>query len=546
MKPKPTATLFFMLSVVGILAILMLIFPKDGVSISKDLTLYFPDWEEWWLESIGKIPTESKVDLPDLVEEDTNNFSDTTTVEDPIQVADMSGIPDFDSSVYKFTPRPIKVESIKQPLELPNEGLKCLENLFQSLINPDELSKVVRILHYGDSQIETDRITNYLRYKFQQQFGGSGPGLIPAKTPYDYKSPCQVINEGEWTRYTVFPKIDTCVKHSRYGALASFARFSPIINNQPKQEIAKNDTLNNDSTIISENNTDNTESVNQDIIEPQNQTTYTASLKFVPTKLGYGNVGVIKRVKMFYGNNTKPFSIKIADGETILYADMLNAEGTYASKTWNFAQTPNDFHIDFSGEDSPDIYAFAMDGLSGVAIDNIALRGCSGTIFTKLDGNFLSKMYRELNVKCVILQFGGNTVPYLTPERVAGFKSSFVSQIKYIKRICPGISIIVVGPADMSTKVQDNYETYEVLPDVVDAMRNAALQNGCAFWDMYSAMGGANTMPDWVFHDPPYAEKDFVHFTPNGASVIAKMFYNALITRYNEYIGKNSSASPQN
>jgi hypothetical protein len=45
-------------------------------------------------------------------------------------------------------------------------------------------------------------------------------------------------------------------------------------------------------------------------------------------------------------------------------------------------------------------------------------------------------------------------------------------------------------------------------------------------------------MPDWVFHDPPFAEKDFVHFTPTGANAMAKMFYNALITRYNEYIRK--------
>ena len=90
----------------------------------------------------------------------------------------------------------------------------------------------------------------------------------------------------------------------------------------------------------------------------------------------------------------------------------------------------------------------------------------------------------------------------------------------------------------MSTKVQDHYETYEILPEVVRLLREAAMQNDCAYWDMYEAMGGLNTMPDWVFHDPPFAEKDFVHFTPTGANAMAKMFYNALITRYNEYIRK--------
>jgi len=90
----------------------------------------------------------------------------------------------------------------------------------------------------------------------------------------------------------------------------------------------------------------------------------------------------------------------------------------------------------------------------------------------------------------------------------------------------------------MSVKVQDEYVTYEILPELDRLLKEAALQNDCAYWDMYEAMGGYNTMPDWVFHDPPLAEKDFVHFNPNGANAIAKMFYNALITRYNEYISR--------
>jgi hypothetical protein len=38
-----------------------------------------------------------------------------------------------------------------------------------------------RILHYGDSQLEGDRISGYLRQRLQAVFGGSGPGFIPIK-----------------------------------------------------------------------------------------------------------------------------------------------------------------------------------------------------------------------------------------------------------------------------------------------------------------------------------------------------------------------------
>ncbi len=40
-------------------------------------------------------------------------------------------------------------------------------------------SKVVRVLHYGDSQIEEDRMSQQIREEFQSVYGGSGCGLMP-------------------------------------------------------------------------------------------------------------------------------------------------------------------------------------------------------------------------------------------------------------------------------------------------------------------------------------------------------------------------------
>ena len=40
-------------------------------------------------------------------------------------------------------------------------------------------SKPVRVVHYGDSQTEEDRITNILRERWQKEYGGGGVGLIP-------------------------------------------------------------------------------------------------------------------------------------------------------------------------------------------------------------------------------------------------------------------------------------------------------------------------------------------------------------------------------
>jgi hypothetical protein len=48
-------------------------------------------------------------------------------------------------------------------------------------------------------------------------------------------------------------------------------------------------------------------------------------------------------------------------------------------------------------------------------------------------------------------------------------------------------------------------------------------------------MGGKNSMPSWVFANPPLAQKDFTHFNRKGGHIIAQMFYNALMAEYDAY-----------
>ena len=100
----------------------------------------------------------------------------------------------------------------------------------------------------------------------------------------------------------------------------------------------------------------------------------------------------------------------------------------------------------------------------------------------------------------------------------------------------PDLSIIVIGVADMSVREKDYYVTYPNLEHIRDALREAAFRADCAFWDMYSAMGGRNSMPSWVFAQPSLASSDFVHFNERGARVLAEMFYNAFMHDYIAYV----------
>ena len=147
----------------------------------------------------------------------------------------------------------------------------------------------------------------------------------------------------------------------------------------------------------------------------------------------------------------------------------------------------------------------------------------------------LKEMYDDLQVKLLILQFGGNVVPYISDNYVY-YERWFYRELSKLKSLMPDLSIIVIGVADMSVKEKDIYTTYPNLEHIRDALKNAAFSADCAFWDMYSAMGGKNSMPSWVFARPSLASSDFVHFNERGARVLAEMFYNAFMHDYNAYV----------
>ncbi len=502
---KPLNILIFILSVFSGMLILSFVIPKEGLKITDDWTLHFPSIDE-----VLKPKHDNYVDISDIISK--NQIPDTISD----KASSLKSAYLKDSSLVYYQPIDIKPGSVTRKLEFPANKKNILNNFFKELANLPVSNKLIRILHYGDSQIEADRMTSYFRYKLQSQFGGSGPGLIPAIQPYGFRSPVVSESSGDWKRYAGFTKRDTMVQHNRYGVLASFSRFSPLpelINSG--DSIAKTDSV------------------------PNTTKEYSASLTIKPSPYSTQSVKRYTKARLFYGYNSKPFDLKLFAGEELISENTLIPSENLQVKKWNFSNTPSYLHLEFNGEDSPDIYAMALDGNRGVAVDNIALRGSGGLIFTNSSNQLLASIYRNLNVKLIILQFGGNITPHIL-EDYSYYERSFYRQLTTLKRLIPGVSIIVIGLADMSLKEKDTYVSYPNITLIRDALKRASFKADCAFWDMYEAMGGENSMPSWVFSEPPLAEKDFTHFTVGGSKIIAQMFYRALMLEYNSYIKKQN------
>ncbi len=377
-------------------------------------------------------------------------------------------------------------------IHLNETGHDRLKNFFDKLERLAKEKKKMHILHFGDSQIEGDRMTGFIRQRMQEKFGGYGPGLIPATNVYSTMAFRQSFSEN-FTRYTCFggPKLS----NKNYGVFNSAARFTP-------------------------ENVDTTKSEAQ-----------VAWIQIGPNGAAQSRAKSYNNVKMFYNSCTVSCQLRVYLGENLIHEEALLTDGKAHSVKLDFAGTPGNLKFEFTSKKSPNITGFSLEGDYGVQVDNIAMRGSSGTFFGAVDKNAFGQMLNDLSVDLVIMQFGGNSVPWLRDSAsVRRYAKFFGGQLETLKRLKPDMAIVFIGPSDMSKLKNGEYETYRLLPYCVEQLKKIALSSGVGYWDLFEAMGGENSMPAWVEKD--LGRSDHIHFSIAGSRIAAQLFYDAFISEY--------------
>jgi len=332
----------------------------------------------------------------------------------------------------------------------------------------------VRIIHYGDSQLEGDRITMQLRNSLQKNYGGRGFGYV-ALEPLVEPASLDFVNAEGFVRKTAFGRRDTAITDMAYGHLASFTMLAPNVTG----------------------------------------TGYSGQVTFSKRNWGYTLARDFTRVRLSLRTTAFVIAqIYVADTVFSTRAFPEFYEGALA------LDIPEDgeFTLALQSDESPRIFGISFESPTGVHVDNVAMRGASGMVFSKLDADqFKSHLERE-SYALIIMQYGGNAVPYLKDEvHSKRFARSAARQINHIKSLYPNAAIIYVGPSDMARKNGLKMESYPLIQAFKQALRKEVLARGVVYWDLYDVMGGEGSMVQWVNQEPAFAVKDYIHFTPKGA-----------------------------
>ena len=476
-------TLLFIFGILILLTGLCLFFPKDGIQIGS-LNLRFPSIHEVLNlgnneeEEVHELTPEELLEqrMAQLMQVQDSTFLDfchnspirIVMPKIHIQVVDSVATDSLRKLALEYdpaTPDSLLAEIVTYRDSITDEGdLSYFDPLFVALDSARQHH--VRILHYGDSQIEEDRITAALREHFQEEFGGGGVGMMPAIRTV-YKMTISQSSSQNLGYYLAYGPVDGRASHNGYGPMAQVSHL-------------------NGTVTLSYNPVNNEQ---------------------------FSHVNDFNRVTVLRSDgNSHDLVMDVTDYDSIIHNAKVTVEGPTK------------------------IYGVMLDQRTGVSMDNVSMRGCSGSIFTKITRSTLEPFFQHENVQLIILQYGGNSVPYLkTEDSQIRYCKDMQKQISYFKELAPDARILFIGPSDMATTINGVRSTYPQIPPFVKLLEKYVTEAGAAFWNMFEAMGGQGSMVQWVASRPQLAGEDYIHFTRKGAQYVSDLLYETIDTYYKYY-----------
>lgn len=455
---KISSTLKFFLIVVASLMLLCVVFPRNGVKLFG-VTLHFPKLHE-------VLVREKEKDMDDLIVH--KKHRDFTGVRDSIE--------DCYHALFEGPTR----------FWLPDDDVSSFDKFFRSAEKAESQKRTVRVMHYGDSQIEQDRITCRIRELLQAKFGGGGPGMLPLRQPvatitFSQSSSGSLIGQSTWGDSTFVRAA------GNYGPMLRSWRLTG---------------------------------------------TATLSLSAVNNKNATERVGHFSSVRVLFNNRPGPLAISMRNRKGAgNFSETVTSQGIHEI-AWRLDSNTTSAALTFNG--TADIYGIMVDDGYGVAVDNIGMRSTSGHQFRMVDFDMLKESYRILDVGMIIMQFGGNSATYLkTQDAINKYCNQIGKQIDYVHSACPEAAILFVGPSDMSTMVNGKLATLPMLPTLIHCLCDTVTAHGAAFWSIYDAMGGKNSMVVW--NKNGYAGADYVHFSIKGAALMGDYLGESILKLYELY-----------
>ena len=380
------------------------------------------------------------------------------------------------------------IDAAEPPLPLADPSGHALQGFFRALTRTAQKQPhaITRIAHFGDSIVVSDLVSGTLRRKLQTEFGDAGHGfmLIANAWPAYFHNDVSRFATAGWSVSRI---VGPYAEDGLYGL--GGVSFKADRNTLARFGTAKSGSFGKGvgHFIL-------------DYLEAPNGGTLQVSVD-----------GVVKATVDTRGSTKKSafFSLDVPDGE-------------HEFEIYTKTGITRAFGVVLE-RDQP-----------GVVLDALGVQGARIRFLDKEDDAHWAEQLNWRKPDLLIYEFGANESGDGFLYSMADYHRTMKDVVAQGQRALPDSSCLVIGAMDRAAKVGDEIVSLRVIPAIVEEQRRTAAELGCAFFDTYTAMGGAHSMPTWVRRG--LGQADLTHPTAVGSEVIGNWVFRGLMQAYNAHL----------
>jgi lysophospholipase L1-like esterase len=412
------------------------------------------------------------------------------------------------------------------------DDAQALAPFFKALadVQSGARTRPVHIIQLGDSHTAADHITGALRSRLQARFGEGGRGALPPGRPYALYSPRQVeVDQSDGWR------LDASFVPSNWGPV----ELGP----KPGQPAP---------------------------IDRAAGPFGLSGWRLVSQRSG-ASVGIKAEAEARFDRAVVCGLAGPGSGAILVQAagkserlDLDAAERKPICQSFAFAEPQP--ALDLVADGGPvTLLSFAtFRDHGGVAVSNFGVIGTTLYDLAARDDALMAAELAAYEPDLIVLAFGTNE-GFQKDVDATAYRAEMALQLGRLKRLAPGVPVLVLGPPDANAVRPDIPEdgkadvgfscvplsaeevadyprlVAERSPDlrrwypppglalVREAQRSAASQAGAAFWDWGARMGGPCSAHHLSQADPRLVRGDHIHFTTSGGDLIAGLLATDLV-----------------
>ncbi len=347
-------------------------------------------------------------------------------------------------------------------------------------------NRKLRIIHIGDSHVQADYFTGYVREEMQRIFGTGGRGFIfpyaaaETHSAYDYKTYCS----GNWQysrNIQPYPNLNMGVTGATIYTTDSTATFSFVF---------KSFALKSNYTLL----------------------------------------------KLYCNQSPESYDIKLLASGSHDTIDIICNQQTNLPYIPVILKNASDTLEFFVHKKNPQQTFFECYGLlietnenNGVLYSSVGINGAGYKSI--LRETLLANQLSDYNPDLVIIDLGANDFfGYSINEYELEYNLKKIIEI--IRDSAPSSSIIISNAQDIYKRKRN---IAECLP-FSSLTRKIAFDNNCGFFDYYNVSGGQQSMLKWSKNN--LAQRDRVHLSGAGYYVRGELFFNAILNSYYQLLSK--------